>query len=150
MTPQQILDTLSRSRLLETKEQVSAFEKALEQFASHPEGAEHLRELHLVLDDQTRQTEVMYGLVHLLESFDIERQLRAFLEAFPELMKQAPEWVKTLHFRLLNDDAARSAYKALLWTANASSRTLALSALADLLETEDAPLRDYASEVLTE
>lgn len=150
MTPQQILDMLSRNRLLETKEQVSAFEKALEQVASHPEAANHLRELHLVLDDQTRQTEVMYGLVHLLESFDVEQQLRAFLEVFPQLMKQAPEWVKTLHFRLLNDDGARGTYRALLRNANTPSRTLALSALADILETEDAPLRDHASEVLAE
>jgi hypothetical protein len=150
MTPQQILDTLSRNRLLETKEQVSAFEKALEQVASHPEVANHLRELHLVLDDQTRQTEVMYGLVHLLESFDMEQQLRAFLEVFPQLMKQAPEWVKTLHFRVLNDDAARGTYRTLLRHANTPSRTLALSALADILETEDAPLRDHASEILAE
>jgi hypothetical protein len=150
MTAQQILDTLTRSRLLETKAQVAMFEKALEQFAAHPEAANHLRELHLILDDQTRQPEVMYGLVHLLESFDVEQQLRAFLAVFPQLMKQAPEWVKTLHFRVLNDEGARGTYRTLLQNESTPSRTLALSALADILETEEAPLRDHASEVLAE
>lgn len=148
MTMQQLLDTLTRNRLLETKEQVESFDKALEQFASHPEAPAHLRELHLVLDDQTTQIGVMYGVIHLLESFDVEKQLQGFIEALPTLQKQAPEFVKTLNFRLLNDDAARSKYRDAYLAAKSPARSLLATSLADIIETEEPPLRDYACEVV--
>ncbi|MFP2923983.1 Imm30 family immunity protein [Pyxidicoccus sp. 3LG] len=148
MTMQQLLDTLTRNRLLETRGQVEAFDKALEQFAVHPEASAHLRELHLVLDDRTTKIGVMWGVIHLLESFDIEKQLQGFIAALPTLQKQAPEFVKTLNFRLLNDEAARGRYKAAYQAADTPARSLLASSLAEIIETEEPPLRDYACEVV--
>lgn len=150
MTPRQMLETLNENRRLDTREQVAAFEKALDLLATHQQAAEHLRELHLVLDDQTKQAEVMFGVIHLLESFDVERQLQAFLEALPMLQKQAPGWVKTLNFRLLNDEASRSAYRAAYRAAGSPVRGQMSVALAEIIETEQSPLRDYACEVVTQ
>lgn len=148
MTMPQIVGTLRRNRLLETKEQVEAFDKALEQFASHPEASEHLRELHLVLDDQTKKIGVMYGVIHLLESFDVGQQLQGFIEALPTLQKQAPAFMKTLNFRLLHDEAARARYRSAYLRATTSARSLLATSLAEIIETEEPPLRDYACDVV--
>lgn len=150
MTLPETIDVLTSNRLLKTREQVAAFEEALEQVSSHPLAAEHLREIHLVLDDQTHHNEVMYGVIHLLESFAIEKQIQAFIEALPTLQKQAPEWVKTLNYRLLNDETARSVYKEAFRNAVPATKGLIRSAVAEIIEAEQPPLRDHARHMLTD
>lgn len=148
MTITETITSLRSNRLLKTQEQVSAFDEALARVSQHPDASKHLLELHLVLDDQTQQAEVMYGLVHLLESFGIEEQLQAFFQALPSLLKQAPEWVKTLNYRLLNDEEARNAYKASFRSASEETRKLIRMLLKELIAEEPPPLRDYAQDVI--
>jgi hypothetical protein len=148
MTVQQLLDTLSRNRFLRTREQVENFDEALKQFASHPEASVHLHELHLVLNDQTTQVGVMYGLIHLLESLDVEKQLKAFIQALPTLQRQAPVFVKALNFRLLNDEVARAKYRTAFLAVTPDARALLAMTLSEIIETEETPLRDYACEVV--
>jgi hypothetical protein len=48
----------------------------------------------------------MFGLVHILESFDVKEQLEAFVSVAPQIIIAAPEWTKILHNRLLNAHSA--------------------------------------------
>jgi hypothetical protein len=148
MNIQDLLRTLGDNRLMENQEQVLRFEAALEQFANHPQASEHLRELHLVLDDKTQHGEVMYGLIHLLESFRAEQQLVAFIDTLPSLTARAPEWVKTLTYRILNDEYARSIYKRAFLSSTGASKALIQSLLTEIQQTDPSPLSAHARDVL--
>ncbi|NEP12517.1 MAG: hypothetical protein F6K14_20375 [Symploca sp. SIO2C1] len=76
---------------------------------------------NLILDDRCEQPEVMFSLVHFLESFAIEEQLQAFLTVVPQLIATTPDWTRILHTRILNDEAACRLYREKLHSMNASS-----------------------------
>ncbi len=120
MTEKHWIDSLKASRLMRSREEVNAFENALFQLAENPKN-DDLPALHLIFDDRCQQPEVMFGLVHLLESFALEEQLQAFVAIVPELITVAPDWTKILHSRILNDKEACRLYRDKLHSANASS-----------------------------
>jgi hypothetical protein len=111
------LENLRQNRLLRTPEEINVFESSLDDIRNNPN--EHdLKAYHLVLDDQCEQPEVMFGLIHFLESFEAETQIRVFIEVMPQLMIQAPQWAMILHNRILNDSTARQIYQELLHSIN--------------------------------
>lgn len=90
-----MIEVLRRNRHLRSSEEVASFDCSLAELARSPRD-DDLPALHTVFDDDCQQPEVMYGLVHFLESFDMRRQLAAFIEAVPEMSVQAREWAKVL------------------------------------------------------
>ncbi|MCC5638702.1 immunity 30 family protein [Nostoc sp. CHAB 5844] len=117
MNQDNLLAILTESRLMQTEEQATKFENALAEVADNPD-EQNLSAYHLLLDDQCQQPEVMFGLIHFLESFDIEKQVGAFVKIVPQLMINAPEWTRVIHNRILNDESACKAYQRLLQLAN--------------------------------
>jgi len=81
MGTEEAVRVLLESRLMRAREDVVRFEGALEFLSSAADAELHLVEMHLAFDGAARHPEVMYGLVHLLESFDVAVQARAFVEA---------------------------------------------------------------------
>lgn len=142
------LQRLRNNRLMRSPAEAAAFEGALEEVAASRE-LDLLPDLHLILDDGCRQHEVMFGLIHLLESFDVEAQLNALLEMLPELVKQAPSWAKVLHFRILNDDEARGSYQRLVSGASEESRSAARTILTAIAAENEEPLKSAATSTLT-
>ncbi|PSB17831.1 hypothetical protein C7B65_17380 [Phormidesmis priestleyi ULC007] len=110
MSPNPLIDVLKANRLLRSPDEVTLFEHALEKLAQNPDPA-NLPSLHLILDDACEQPEVMFSLVHLLESFDVQEQVQAFIQVMPDLVKRATEWTAILHSRIMNDAIARSAFE---------------------------------------
>jgi Immunity protein 30 len=117
MNQNNVLAILRENRLMHTQQQVTDFENALAEIADNPD-EQNLSAYYLVLDDQCQRTEVMFSLIHFLESFDIEEQIAAFIKVVPQLMINAPEWTKIIHDRILNDDSACQVYQKLLHSAN--------------------------------
>jgi hypothetical protein len=117
MNQNNLLATLQENRLMQTEEQVTNFENALTEIAESPD-ENKLSAYHLILDDQCQQPEVMFSLIHFLESFDMEKQITAFIEVVPQLMITAPEWTRIIHNRILNDESACQVYQNLLHSAN--------------------------------
>ncbi|MEH2414391.1 Imm30 family immunity protein [Nostoc sp.] len=117
MNQNNLLAILRETRLMQTQQQVTDFENALAEIADNPD-QQKFSAYHLVLDDQCQQPEVMFSLIHFLESFDIEEQIAAFIKVIPQLMINAPEWTKIIHDRILNDDSACQVYQKLLHSAN--------------------------------
>ena len=74
----------------------------------------------------------MYGLIHFPESFDEKEQLQAFIDVAPKLIVRAPDWTKTLHYRILNDDPSRALYKELLHSSNSESRDVVYQLLKEI------------------
>jgi hypothetical protein len=113
MNQNNLLAILRENRLMQTQQQVTNFENALAEIADNPD-EQNLSAYHLVLDDQCQHPEVMFSLIHFLESFDIEEQIAAFIKVVPQLMINAPEWTRIIHDRILNDDSACQVYQKLL------------------------------------
>jgi len=110
MSQNPLIDVLEANRLLRSSHEVALFEQTLEKLAQKPDPAD-LPSLHLILDDASEQPEVMFSLVHFLESFDVKAQVQAFIQVMPDLVKRAAEWTAILHSRMMNDDVARSAFE---------------------------------------
>ncbi len=117
MNQNNLLAILRENCLMQTQQQVTDFEKALAEIADNPD-EQSLSAYHLVLDDQCQQPEVMFSLIHFVESFDIEEQIAAFIKVVPQLMINAPEWTRIIHDRISNEDSACRAYHKLLHSAN--------------------------------
>ncbi|WP_066423871.1 Imm30 family immunity protein [Anabaena sp. 4-3] len=117
MNQNNLLATLQENHLMQTEEQVTNFENALAELAENAD-ENNLSAYHLILDDQCQQPEVMFSLIHFLESFDMEKQITAFINVVPQLMITAPEWTRMIHHRILNDDSACQVYQNLLHSAN--------------------------------
>ncbi|MFM9266772.1 Imm30 family immunity protein [Tychonema sp. BBK16] len=111
------INILEANKLMRSPDEVIAFENALTSLADRPQD-EDLPDLHLILDDRCEQPEVMFGLIHFLESFDVSAQLQAFVTVVPQLMLVASEWTRILHTRILNDEDACRLYRDILHSLN--------------------------------
>lgn len=111
------INILETNKLMRSPDEVTAFENALASLANYPQD-EDLQNLHLILDDRCEQPEVMFGLIHFLESFDVSAQIQAFVTVVPQLMLVGSEWTRILHSRILNDDDACFLYQDILHSLN--------------------------------
>jgi Immunity protein 30 len=111
------ISILETNKFMRSPDEVIAFENALASLADSPQN-EDLPDLHLILDDRCEQPEVMFGLIHFLESFDVSAQMQAFVTVVPQLMLVASEWTRILHSRILNDDYACGLYRDILHSLN--------------------------------
>ncbi|MBW4618194.1 MAG: hypothetical protein KME17_02255 [Cyanosarcina radialis HA8281-LM2] len=116
------IEILKANRLLRSPNEVALFEQTLEQLVQNPNSAD-LPSLHLILDDTCDRPEVMFSLVHFLESFDVQEQLQAFIQVMPDLVKQAPEWTAILHSRITNEPIAQTAFEEILRSMDTEKRS---------------------------
>jgi Immunity protein 30 len=115
------IDVLRANQLMRSPNEVAAFEQALATLAENPDPAD-LPQLHLMLDDDCQQPEVMFSLVHFLESFALQEQLQAFVQVLPSLVKNAGEWTTILYTRINNDAEARSTFEEILRSMSSQKR----------------------------
>ncbi|MBY0523546.1 MAG: hypothetical protein K2R98_09100 [Gemmataceae bacterium] len=99
---------------------MSTFDDALQALARAPKDSD-LPDLLTIFTDQCEHHEVMWGLVHFIESFEMKTQLAALIDAVPSMSVHAAEWTRILHCRILNDDISRECYKELLQAASPGS-----------------------------
>ena len=144
-----LIEKMNANRFMRSRAEVVAFEDAMAELAKNLKN-EYLPELHLVLDDECEHHEVMYGLIHFLESFDEKAQLQALIDVAPKLIVRGPNWIKTLHYRILNDDSARALYKELLHLANSENREIVYQLLKEIAANESPPLSSRAESVFDE
>src|SRR5690348_9410363 len=96
-----IPERLNATRLLQTAEECEQFEDALAEIDPASDLA-LLPMLYEVFDDQTAVPELMWQLLHLIESFEKEAHLCTLIEKTPFLRKHAPDWLETFWARILN------------------------------------------------
>ncbi len=132
---------------MKSREEVIAFDEALD---SVPRilSQEDLKQLYLVFDDRCLHHEVMWGLVHCVESFDAKDRLLAFVDTVPQLVKQANEWTETILVRTLNNKDTREILQAVLAEAELASRREVEGLLKALVENTKEPLAGYATSLL--
>ncbi len=137
MTTAAAVEAMRSSSGLGDERAVETFLAGLRVVEAHPDPAQ-LPSLHLILDDATANTEVMFSLVHLLETYTPDAQIAAMLSVLPELQERAGWWTKALHYRILNSDEARAVYMRLLSDAQSETRGIACSILGKI-EAEGRP-----------
>lgn len=118
MSQNSLIQVLEANRLMRSPSEVAAFEQALTELAQQPNNKD-LPDLHLVFDDACQHPEVMFGLIHYLESFDLQEQLQAFIQVVPSLVKRAAEWTYTLDTRIVNDATAHATCEEMLQSMDA-------------------------------
>lgn len=146
-TTEQATETLKANRHIRSDEESRAFEDALTFLAAHPDPND-LPDLHLAIDDDCDQHEIMFGLVDFIEDFDIDAQIRAFLDVMPEMIVRAPSWTRTWTVRILNNEAACVHSKSLLQSAPLAQASVARGVLEKIVASKKSPLEDRARFVL--
>lgn len=110
MSQNPLLEVLAANRWLRSPDEVIIFEQTLAKLAQNPDSVD-LPGLHLILDDACQHPEVMFSLVHFLESFEVQTQVQAFIQVLPDLVKQAAAWTAILHARMMNEAIARATFE---------------------------------------
>ena len=126
---------LVRSRLLQNEKQVQDFEQSIEKMISM-NTSDCMKNLCLGLDDETENDEVMFGLVHTIESFDqelgLEQSLTKLAEALPFMLPHAKEWAKTFQKRILNHAEARYVYATVISNTDNAAKDMVLSLMDEI------------------
>ena len=104
---QELIDALMTARLLRSTEEVEAFDQALAGLADRQEESDLPRLFRIFTDSTEDPSNVMWGLIHLVERYDDEAYAREFVAALPETLSGAGEWMRILTMRQLNSDLAR-------------------------------------------
>ncbi|MCY8232238.1 Imm30 family immunity protein [Priestia endophytica] len=107
------IQKLYNCRLLKTEEEFEQFENTLERLADYNDES-IIRELCTVFDDNTEDEEVMFGLIHFIESVEKEVYLTDMPKALPNMIENAKEWAMILNKRILNHELYRKEYMKIL------------------------------------
>ncbi|MDQ0110676.1 Imm30 family immunity protein [Paenibacillus harenae] len=104
---------LVNSRILRTENEVQQFENAIANILNLND-VDHIKNLCLGFDDATEHDEVMFSLIHAIESYDKtfgpEVPLQKLADSINGMLPHARGWVETLHKRILNHDLSRRVY----------------------------------------
>lgn len=121
MSHDSFIKILQDNQLMRSFDEVMAFEQALEELAQNP-NFDNLSSLHLILNDDCQQPDVMFSLVHFIESFNVQEQIQAFIQVIPILIEQAPQWTEILYTRINNDKTARTVFETTLQSMSLEKR----------------------------
>lgn len=101
---------LKENRELRNDDEIEKFEDAIENILT----TNKFEYLYCGFDDATEDEEVMYGLVHAIESYygiiQKEQYFSVFINETQKIVSEAKEWVKLMNMRILNDDESLEQY----------------------------------------
>ncbi|MCM3225739.1 Imm30 family immunity protein [Terribacillus saccharophilus] len=126
------LQNLKDNRLLRDDQEVEKFEKAIEDILTMKDG-NHIALLCQGFDDDTENDEVMFGLIHAIESYDnivgSVSSLSILANSFSVMLPHAQEWLKIIQKRILNHDPSRETYKKIIPTLDSDIQKVIISQL---------------------
>lgn len=140
------INELQLNKLMKTAAEVAAFESALSDLARSRD-PDDLLQLYGAFTDATEQHDVMWGLLHFVESFGMERHFQALVRALPAMLPDALGWAETLHCRMLNSEACRDYYKGLVRTRRGATKK-AVEKVLKKIRDGDASFASRVQEVL--
>lgn len=126
------LTELKNNRLLRDENEVEKFEKSIENILEMKD-VSHIEVLCQGFDDLTENDEVMFGLIHAIESYDnivdSEASLKVLANSIHKMLPHAKEWLKILHKRILNHEPSLNIYKKIISTLNKDVQEYIISQL---------------------
>ncbi len=145
-----IIKNLFKNRLMRDDKEIDEFEESLGEI-NHLSNVDYIAELCKVFDDKTEHHEVMWGLVHLIESFDAEfgseQTLKQIIKATPYMLNTAKEWIKILNHRILNDEPSRIAFSKSLCNTEEDTKHIVLNLLDEIKQEDSHKFEVYVNEV---
>lgn len=105
-----LIQELYKNRLLNTTYELEKFEESLNAISEVIQ-EEDILDLCRVFDDNTKDDEVMFGLIHLIEVFSSKKAFELTVLGVVNMTTSAPNWAKIIIYRCLNDDFARNMLK---------------------------------------
>lgn len=103
----QLLDELLRASRMLNSEEVAVFDRTVQALSGLEFSSRELGLLFSIFAGDTPHHEVMWGLLHLVETSDSEIFISALVQSAPYMRRVAPEWLETFICRLLNSDLHR-------------------------------------------
>ncbi len=107
------LAMLERSKGFETEDMFDDFEKALELILAYKD-PKCIPFLLQYLSDDTDYPEMMYQIIHSVESFPLEDDLKGMFKVLTQIYKKAPNFTKTLVYRILNEKNALKKFREMI------------------------------------
>jgi hypothetical protein len=138
---------LQNSRLLRNTHEVNDFESAIENIISLKD-VKLIKDLCSGFDDQTKDHEVMFGLVHAIENFEGEEGLLVMANAIPSILPYAKEWATILNYRILNHEPSRKLYVNVLKKVDKTVKDVIVDILNEVKTEDPARFGNSANEVL--
>ncbi len=116
MLSNEVILTLRNNQILATKEEVRNFDIALSALTEQPLDTQIslIPEIFFVFNDSCIYFEVMWGLLHYVESLGIEEYVPALVEVTPELSKSVNDWLEKFYIRLLISENGRVLLRSIL------------------------------------
>ncbi|HJV31813.1 MAG TPA: Imm30 family immunity protein [Bacillales bacterium] len=140
------------NRFLRTQYEIQQFEQAIVSILDMNE-VDHIKNLCQGFDDATERDEVMFGLIHAIESynktFGSEKPLIKLAESLPNMLPQAKEWGKTLHKRILNHDLSRRVYAEVISNVDARIKNIVLQLVNEIKDKNPKKFENLVSEFLS-
>lgn len=130
-----LIEELYKNRLMRTNGEIEKFEKALNEISKVVK-EEDIPGLCKVFNDNTRNDEVMFGLIHLIEIFSSEKAFGFIVLGVANMLEQASGWANIIIYRCLNDDFARNMLKNAVNTAELQVQQKIVSLL-NVIKEED-------------
>lgn len=146
-----LIEVIRENRHLKNENEVAEFDSALTELPEQSEDdIAYVTQLFDVFVDDCDQPEVMWGLLHFVESFDDETYISALLISIDELSSKAKDWLEIILSRVLNNDDSKSQLIITLKKRSEAENTTVIKLLENFKTDEEPSLRDSAAEVLLE
>ena len=136
-------------RFLKNQSECEEFDNILENLADCTD-EKLIKELCIVFEDETQEEEVMFGLVHFIESFEMEKYLTEMPKTLPKMVGSAKEWAMLLNIRILNSDLCRSEYAKILVGMNHDIQLTVNNLLNEIIADDPKRFESTANEVLSQ
>ena len=137
---------------MRTEKEILLFEEALEEIAKTND-YRIIGKLIDVLEKDTEQEEVMWGLIHTIEylsEFSPKESLKLQINAIPANIEKCREWIEIMHFRILNHDEYRKLFAEVLKEINVQVQETIVNLLKDIKNEDPVKFRmDKVEEVKT-
>lgn len=132
-----LTQALIDNRSLKNQKEISVFEYTISSILNLKD-LNHIKNLCLGFDDETEHNEVMFGLIHAIESYDkvygSEQSLKKLSESLPYMLPHAKEWAKILHKRILNHEPSCKIYAKVITKADVNIKKIALQLITEIKE----------------
>jgi hypothetical protein len=142
-----IIKKLNANKYLRTQAECKEFDNCLEELANYSKN-DILEDLFLVFDDSTQEEEVMFGLVHFLEYYEMIVYLEALSNVIPKMSKNAKQWLIILNKRILNSDKYRNAYSQIIKKKYEKDKNLIFSLMKEIMNDNPDKFRNSVKEFL--
>ncbi|MBA2938963.1 hypothetical protein HZF08_11645 [Paenibacillus sp. CGMCC 1.16610] len=140
------------NRTLVSQQEITKFENAIQDIINLNE-LSSIKFLCSGFYDETDYDEVMFNLIHAIESFDqkykLEVTLKELAVSIPVMLPHAREWAKVLHKRILNHPPSLVVYIQIVKNLDVMNRNVIISLVTEIKNKNHAKFAEAVDQLLS-